>query len=309
MKKIKLFIIAIISFILLTPNAFAEVQTYTRTYENNYGVNKHFIIDNKNLNYVLSTPYVDASLKIYDFANILTEDEQNSLLKLINEFREKYNTEIIIYTVNKPYNYDKYNEDLAADFYDFNDFGLDFDYYNGIVLYRNAYSSDPYYDIYTFGEAQLYFNDYRYNELLDDAYNLISGKSYLAGFTKMINYINNYYKKGKPRDYQDAYIDDLGYIKYYYVYHAPLGIAFIVSLIVAIIVISIMIKKNKMVKEETKAEGYLDMSSVKYSKRDNIYIRSTTSSYIISSSSSGGGGHSGGGHSGGGHSSGGGRHG
>ena len=65
--------------------------------------------------------------------------------------------EMVFVSIDMPYNYDSKNEEFAADFYDYNDFGLNFDKYNGILLLRNNYSSDRYYDIYTFGDAQLYF--------------------------------------------------------------------------------------------------------------------------------------------------------
>ena len=71
-----------------------------------------------------------------------------------------------------------------------------------------------------------------------------------------------------------------------------------------------------MVMKEYKADGYIDKPSIKFTKRENKFIRSATTSHYISSSSgssySGGSSshssHSSGGHSGGGHS-GGGRHG
>ena len=97
----------------------------------------------------------------------------------------------------------------------------------------------------------------------------------------------------------------MGYIKKGY--KLPLLTAFIVATIVTIIVLSIMVKKNKMVKKETMAGEYLNNNSIKYTKRNKNLISSHTTHYtrVESSSSSGGGsfsshsGSSGGGHGGG----------
>ena len=42
-----------------------------RTEENHYGVNKKWNITDNNMSNVMSVPYVDASLKIYDYSNIM----------------------------------------------------------------------------------------------------------------------------------------------------------------------------------------------------------------------------------------------
>ena len=72
-----------------------------------------------------------------------------------------------------------------------------------------------------------------------------------------------------------------------------------------------MVNKNKMVKKDTRATGYLNNSSISYTKRTKNLISSHTTHYRRTESSSGGGGgfSSSRGSSGGGHSSGGGRHG
>ena len=42
-------------------------------------------------------------------------------------------------------------EDYAADFYDYNDFGLNFPKYSGIILIINMNSFNRFFNIYTFG--------------------------------------------------------------------------------------------------------------------------------------------------------------
>ena len=310
MKKIILSLLAFILPFIGISSVNAIPETYERNENNKYGVNKKWTINNSNMSNVLNTKYVDAEEKIYDFADILTESEKTELKDLIEDFLIKYNTELIILTVNESYSYDQENETIAADFYDYNDFGLKMPRYDGILIYRNAYSLDPYYDIYTFGDAQLYFNQGRYDYVLDNAYSYISNKLYLQGFKMMIEDIEHYYKQGIPSDKVHAYVDDMGYI--HYAFNPPILIALLISGVITLIVILILVNLNKMVKQETSADIYLDMSSINFKKRINEYLYSRTTSYQVSSSSggsSGGGGHSSSGSSGGGHSSGGGRHG
>ena len=310
MKKIVKYILLIFLLLSFPYKTVALIETHDRTIENNYGVNKHWTITNDNLDNIISTPYVDSLHKIYDFSDILTEEEEIELRSKINNFISNANMDMIIVTYNLPYTVDSVNETFAADFYDYNDFGIDFDNYSGVLLFRNTYEQDRYYDIYTFGDAQLYFGYDRLNTTLDKIYYDFVNNNYLTGMTTFINDMTNYYKDGIDKDYQDYYVDKDGFLRKKYI--PPIGIAFIISSIVTTITIVILVKKNKMVKKASKADEYLVLNSINYSVKKDQYNHSRTSSYRISSSS--GSGHSSShrssrGSSGGGHSRGGGRHG
>ena len=306
MKKV--FIVLICLFLNL-PLVNASTKTYDRLEEKNYGVNKHWNITDKNINNVKNTKLVDASEKVYDFADILTDDEEQQIYDKINNFIEKNHMDMVFVSIDMPYNYDKQNEDYAADFYDYNDFGIDFDNYSGILLLRNNYENDKYYDIYTFGDAQLYFNQTRYDDVLDSIYSAFVSKNYLRGIERFIDRCDSYIHKGYASNYKYSYIDKDGYI--HTNYHAPIGSCLFASAIITLIIMIILIRKNKMIKKATKANEYLDKNSIKYTENIDQFLRSHTSHYTVSSSSgsSGGGGHHSSGSSGGGHSSGGGRHG
>ncbi len=285
------------------------VKTTDRESLANLGVNKKWKITDKNRDNVLRTPYVNADEKIYDFSNVLTSEEKEQLKERINQFMSKYNMELVIVTYSLPYSSDSENEDFAADFYDYNDFGLEKEPYDGILLFRNTYSADPYYDMYTFGKSQLYFDQTRYDDILDSIYDNLHNEHYLAGFTSFISKTEYYIDRGIPSSMKNKYIDEMGFIKMNYV--PPIGMGFIISLITTIIVIGIFIGKNKMVRKATEASTYLNKASLNYTKKQDNFLTSHTTSYTSSSSSGGGGGggFSSGGSSGGGHSSGGGRHG
>ena len=314
MRKVKLFVLFICLF--LSFNVFAydlsnniygidydvsNVKLFDRNESNGWGVNKHWNINSNNLDHVRSVPYVDSSVKVYDFANILTDSEEKKVYDKILKFIEKTNFDMVFVSVDMPYNNDSKNEDFAADFYDYNDFGIDFENYSGILLLRNDYSADRYFDMYTFGEAQLYFDQNAYDDVLDSIYSYFSSQSYLDGLDIFVDKCSSYYDNGIKYKYRNAYIDENGYIKY--TYHVPVFLCLGGACLITLITMIILVGKNKMVRKALNANEYLQRKTIKYRERTDQFVNSHTTHYTISSSSGGGG------SSGGGHSSGGGRHG
>jgi uncharacterized membrane protein YgcG len=303
--KFKKFLVFILCLFINISFVSASVKTYERVESKNWGVNKHWNLTSKNLDNVKKTPLVDSSLKIYDFADIISSEDEADMKKLIDEFVAKTKIDMVFVTIDMPYTVDSKNEDYAADFYDYNDFGLDFSHYSGIVLLRNNYSKDRYYDMYTFGDAQLYFDQTRYDDILDSIYDDFHSDKYMSGFELFVKKCTNYYDRGYAVKYQNSYVDDDGFI--HNTYHVPVFICLGGASLITIIVMAIMIGKNKMVRKATLAGAYLDKGSINYTVKTDQFLHSHTTHYTVSSSSGGGGGHVG--SSGGGHSSGGGRHG
>ena len=316
MKKRLLLLIVLIS--LFPTITFASTNTKSREGIDNYGVTK-FEVTNDKKEYVLKTPYVDETEKIYDFSEILSEEEEEKILDEIKEFSEKTDFDLVILTKDLEYNYDEENEDYAADFYDFNNFSS-----NGLLFFRNTYSSDPYFDLYSFGDAQFYFYDTRLRDILDVIYDNIHEGNYYEGIHQIIEELYSYYETGKLENYfidkdgnlvngDDYYLDKNGKAIKKIHYEAPILPSLIASLIITAIIISGMVKKNKMIRLATDASIYTNPESINLVVNKDELVNSITHRTYIppsSSGSSGGGGHSSSiGHSGGGHSSGGGRHG
>ena len=302
MKK-RFLLIFLITFFINLSFCNAEIQTYDRNQLENYGVNKKWKITANNKDDILNTYAVDDKDKIYDFANILEDDEESILYNTIAEFNKKTNLELVILTDNFYNTTDDENENFAVNFYDYNDFGLNNENYSGVIIFRNAHCTYPYYAIYTFGEAQLYFMDDRIDYILDYMYSDMTSKKYLEGFTFAIENLEKYYDSGYSEEADNYYLDRNGILKKKYV--PPIAIIFVISGIITFVVIFILVKKNKMIYKATNAHEYLNSQSVNFSLRNDQFITSKTTSYSISSSGSGGGGggrvgSSGGGHGGGG---------
>lgn len=309
--KLTLIIVTFISaYILLPTTVNAEVTTYNREELKNYGVNKKWNINTNNKDNILKTYAVDSNQKIYDFSNVLTDEEEQKLTERMHNFTEKYKIDIVILTDNYQYTKDSQNTTFATDFYDYNDFGINYEKYDGVMLFRNTYEQNPYFDAYSFGNAQLYFYDTRLSNTLDYIYDDIHNEAYYSGFNKFIDKMEEYYNEGKLTDY---YVDESGFLqkqKTASYYLKMIGLSMIIALVITGIIIYTLIKKNKMVLKATKAPVYMNKEKSKITNVQDNFITSNTTSYVISSDTSSGGGHSSsGGSSGGGFSSGGGRHG
>lgn len=309
--KRKLFIpLFLLILLLVNPIVFAkEVTTCERLEDNNYQVHKKWKITNGNISNVKQTPCVDAKEKIYDFEGVLSDSDYEQLQNKINAFIKKTDMDLVIVIADIPYYSDSTNEEYAADFYDYNDFGIDFDRYSGVLFLRNTYDQDPYYNIYTFGDAQLYFDYNRLENILDNVYDDIHSEYYYSGFSSFIDQLENYYDRGKALN--NYTVDENGYLQEIYVF--PFGWVFALSLGLTIIIMVVLVKKNKMIAKAYEAGEYADENSIQINNRIDQFLTTHTTSYTVSSSSGGSGGggghHSSGGSSGGGHSSGGGRHG
>ena len=272
MRKYLLIIISLLAFVG-TP-VFAEVKTYDRKDYDNWGVKKDIQITDYNIDNVYETALVDASEKIYDFADILTDDEELRLREFANEFINKSKMDVVILTINKAYNNDYELENIAADF-----------------------------------SRMDYILDY----IGDD----IGERNYHDAFHDFISELDFYYENGKSDVYKDYYVDSKGILHKRFI--PPIIPAFLVSLFVTLIVITTLVRRNKLVSKPTRADEYLDVNSINYTEKNDNFKNAVTTSYVMSSGSgssgggssrhhsSGGGSHSRG-SSGMGHSSGGGRH-
>ena len=300
MKK---FYLVLITFLIGINSVFAAPKTMPRT-DDDLGVNKNFNITEENIGNVKRTPRVDASEKIYDFAEILIDSEEKKLYQKISNYIEKTNMDMVILTTDLEYLDDEL-EDYAADFYDYNDFGIDFDKYSGLLLIINMNSYNRFFNVYTFGMAQAYYDYNTCEAILDYMFDDIKAGYYFDGFSQFISSAEDYFKRGPN---ENIYIDDDGYAYYKRTYNIPWGIAIIISGIATIITMIVLIKKNRMIKKETLAGIYIDKNSIKYNNMVDQFLHSHTSSYTVSSNSSSGGSISHSGSSGGGHGGGGGRH-
>ena len=106
MKKFKFIIFGLFIFFIVNNNVFASTNTYTRTKEAPL-VPKDVVVDENNINNILNTPAVSSSEKVYDYADLLTDDEEKKLVTNINEYISNSIIDVAIVTTNNLNGYPK----------------------------------------------------------------------------------------------------------------------------------------------------------------------------------------------------------
>ena len=213
----------------------------------------------------------DTSLKVYDYAQVLTTDEEEELRNDINLFIANHNMDMALVTVK--YHNKSNTMNYADDFYDYNGFGIGPNY-DGVIFVVDF--TFGYTDIWmsTTGKAINYYTDSRIDSILD-AVSLKKNSGYYEMLSTFIAESNYYAKQGIPT-YSDNYYDS--------------GINWktiiIWSLIIPSVIVLIFILKNKMIKAATHAGEYLVKDSVVINKRDDRFITTHTTSVRIDDSSS-----------------------
>ncbi len=259
-----------------------------------------------------STPIVDTSQKIYDFANLFTEEERQELYTEIETFIRKTKFDLAIVTISENpkiealglYNKNTADKIYAEDFYYYNHFGYE-GTEDGLLILIDIDNSYLYLDVS--GQAQAYYTDQKCDRIEDAVYKYLTNKEYAFSMRHMIKILDSYYKLGKKSDRNYIIAKD-GTLKRDY--HIPV-LAFISSVITFIIIL-VMVFKNRMVNKAITGERYLNKESTQIRRlKDTLIDAHTSRIYAPRSESSGGGGSSSGGgghtsssgssHSGGGH--------
>lgn len=279
MKKI-INLILLFMIILGSQNIFASTKVYERT-EENLGVNKNFFITQKRKDAILNTLKVDSSEKIYDFADLFTEEQEKELYKSVNNYIIETNMDMAIVTIDD--NPKDSAMEYADDFYDYNDFGFD-GIFSGVIFLIDMDTRKIW--MSTTGNAILMYNDARINDILDCAIEYKEESDYKATET-FIGSCLVYAKQGIPEGNENYYIDSKGRYRKK-IKAKDCIIPIIISAITGVIITYKKISKEKDKIQTNNAQYYVKYFEV--TKNQDIFLREhTSSSYIGSSSDSSGG--------------------
>lgn len=283
-------ILTIFSLSILEVNASTNTKTRTK---DNYLVSKNIEITDNNKDNILKTPAVDESEKIYDFANLFTDTEEKEIYKEIEGYINSFDLDLAIVTID--YNNKISPQEYADDFYDYNAFGIN-STNDGILFLIDMDNREIY--MSTTGNAIKMYNDYRINDCLDRVYQYMSNEKYCDGVLEYIEVISDYAKAGLPTSSNNSTKkQSIG---------ENLMISYGISLVITLIVIFVLIRKNKLVRKATTAREYLNKESVIINNIGEMFIGSNTVKHKIEHDTSSGGssthsGSSGVSHGGGGH--------
>lgn len=286
-KKLLLLIV-----LLLPISVFASTNTVPRT-EEDLKINSWITVTEQNKKNILSTPSVDATEKVYDFAELYTDEEEKEIYNKIQSFIDTRQLDLVVVTIKE--NPKGSAMVYADDFYDYNNFGLN-STRDGLLFLIDMDTRELW--ISGTGKGEEKYPDAKIDDILDETYQKFSNKLYYEGTINVIKTIDSYYNieyNGSGRYEPKSYMD--------YIQHVVIG-----SIVITIIVMIILVSKNKMVNKATSSREYLneETKSVKLVKNHLIgtHVTKTKIEHDSGGSSGGGGGHissSGSSHSGGGH--------
>lgn len=293
MRK-KSLILLVICILMSFQTLYASTSTYERT-EDNLRIWDNINVNSRVKNAVLKTPKVDEKEKIYDFANLFSDTEEENLYKSAKEFIQDNNMDIVIVTIDENNKYSAM--EYADDFYDYNYFGIG-STHDGLIMLIDMDNRKVW--ISTTGKAILMYNDSRIDNILDVVQDKLINKKYYLAALNFIDYSDRYAKNGIPSGNSNMKIDDNGnYVKkgslefnsISDVVYFVVGITFIPT-IVTIILIIIGVCSHRNVKKEVFAKPYLKRGSINITLSKDRFVRTYTNRTRISSSSNYGGGSS-----------------
>ncbi len=243
--------------------------------------------------------------RVFDYGDVLTDQEENKLRKLIAKREKQTGCDIVLVTLQEslkeyareiePYvDYDQFVRVYAEEFYEDNNFGYNKANGDGVLLVDNWYREDDG-SIYTWfcttGKVKDAYSSRNVNHILDNVYRYVEHDPYRAYKT----YINDFYHDMSGMRLFNLYVPDF----------VPWVIGF-----VAAVVFIIRNRRSKSGAKTTTAVTYVDGMEPRFRVKEDRFLRKSVVTRKIETSSGGGGGggHSGGGgggggsHGGGGHS-------
>lgn len=261
------------------------------------------------------TAYADSPhQKVYDNAQLFTEEEKEELEKISEEKGEEGKVDIIIITENEIG--EKTRQKYLEDFYDLNSFGYDKEQGDTVLILLNMDPNDRGVEIQGYKKAEHYLHNDRIEHILDDIVpSLSDGDYYMAMevFADQVAYYMNEEKGVNPNPvFEEEYPDDYhGEASYdgpsnYYgqksIFSHPI-FRLVLSMAVGGIVVGVLTYRSSG-RVTTNNKTYLDGNNSKIIARQDYFLHKNTTRIKKPSNpppssgrSSGGGGVSSGGHS------------
>ena len=219
--------------------------------------------------------------RVYDKADVLTNEEEQLLRDLIFQKEEQLGIDIVLVTLQDDieaeyYNWEQGMMNYADDFYDYNNYGFNKPSGNGVLLLDNWYEGQKGSWLSTAGNVYQRMSNYDIDWVLDEVYYTLEDGPYYA---------------------YAAYVEAMGEIM-----TEPTGFAispiFVILVPFIIFILFIIIKLNPTKgRDTTVASTYIAGGEPNINAQTDTFVRKfvTTRRIQTSSGSHGGGGHGGGG--------------
>lgn len=227
--------------------------------------------------------------RVFDQADVLSDDEEEKLRKLIAKRERQTGCDIVLVTLNeslRDYAYErqeyvsaeKYVMLYADDFYDEHLFGYDKPQGNGVLLLDNLYREDDGYAyswLCTTGKAEGKYTNSMIDHLLEKSYRW----SKISPYQGYKAYVNQFYHD----------MNGFGLVNVNF----SVPVLLVVSLVMAVVFV-VVNTGSEAGRKTTSAKTYVKGGKVKMNHREDRFIRKNVVQHRIQTNS-GGGGHGGGG--------------
>lgn len=204
------------------------------------------------INTAKALPSFDNTIKVYDYAQILSDSEEKELKNDVNDYINKYKFDMVIVTVK----YYMQNDTIQYidDFYRINKFNS-----NGIIAVVDLKNNNI--EIKTFGNTSNYYTEKEINNIKREINN---EKTY---YDKLSNFII----------YSKLYIDNID-TEINKINSNSINIFSIVfiSTLIPTVVVFIGILKNKNVKKAENANYYIKEKSIIINEKNDKFITTNT---------------------------------
>lgn len=244
--------------------------------------------------------------RVFDKADVLSDEEEESLRELIAEKEKAIGTDIVIVTLNeslKEYareydseaRYDEFVMIYADNFYDEHEYGFNKPIGDGVLLLDNIYREDDgkvYTWFSTCGKAEDRYSSAMIDRILDEFYEYVDSNPYRA-YKEFVEHVARDMSPNRTKVEIPWYV--------------PIVVA-----VVATVVFILLNLSNRKGRKTTTQRSYINGGQPHMRHKEDLFIRKSVTQRKIETSSGGGSGSSGGGghhtsssgasHGGGGHS-------
>ena len=258
MKYIKYLLLSFVLFFILIVNCNASTKTFERS-KDNLLIPKSVKVTDDIINDVLKTKAVDASEKIYDFAELLTDGEEKQLLKSIKGYTKDTKFDLVVVTTKE---LDGFNVgDYANNFYKYNNFNDD-----GVLFLISTATSDTSIYMVNNGKAKNIYGEGLVSSALKYVYPNIKEKKYSDALDDYVKILDKYYMRENEKDDEPIYnkeeVNNKGSISTGNIILLAVALAFLISMIIYYVITRKKIKRLSEQREALKNSKFKMVSNM-----------------------------------------------
>ncbi len=229
------------------------------------------------LTVLMSIPAFAYEERVFDDAGLLSAEEITQINEQIDYIRNTYNCDVVVVTTNDSEG--KSAMAYADDYYDYNGFGMG-DGDDGILLSINMDIRE--YWMSTYGQAILWFSDNEIEGMKSTVQSALSSGNYGTG---VLSWLDDVEYELENDDGSGYIIENNPFINALFI----LPKALFIGLILAVIIIIYLIKVCRTAVPPALANDYLDQNQTAIRKKEDVFLRTHTTSVKIQTQSSSGG--------------------